>query len=90
MAGWFAERTWDRNPVLASFGFAAASIIPFVFGVPCLAFILSTVLGVDITFASVMEAVVLPFIAGGIIKAAFAALLVPMAGRGVHVLDARK
>ncbi|MGC5173204.1 biotin transporter BioY [Microbacterium sp. DT81.1] len=90
VAGWFAERAWDRKPVLAFAGFAAASIIPFVFGVPYLAFILSTVLGVDITFASVMEVGVLPFIAGGVIKAAFAALLVPLAWRGVRTLDARK
>jgi biotin transport system substrate-specific component len=90
VAGWFAERTWDRKPVLAFVGFAAASIIPFVFGVPYLAFILSNVLGVDITFASLMDIGVLPFIAGGLIKAAVAALLVPLAWRGVRTLDARK
>jgi biotin transport system substrate-specific component len=90
VAGWFAERAWDRKPLLAFVGFAAASIIPFLVGVPYLAFILGTVMGIDITFVSVMEAGVLPFIAGGIIKAAFAALLLPLAWRGVRALDAAK
>ena len=67
-----------------------ASIIPFLFGVPYMAFILSAVMGVDITFVSVMEAGVLPFIAGGLIKAAVAAVAIPLAWRGVRALDARK
>jgi biotin transport system substrate-specific component len=45
VAGWFAERAWDRRPVLAFVGFAAASVILFLFGVPYMAFILNTVLG---------------------------------------------
>lgn len=90
VAGWFAERAWDRKPVLAFVGFVAASVIPFLVGVPYMAFILSSVMGVDITFASVMEAGVLPFIAGGVIKAAIAALAIPLAWRGVRALDAKK
>ncbi|GAA1931910.1 biotin transporter BioY [Microbacterium aoyamense] len=79
IAGWFAERAWDRKPVLAFVGFVAASIVPFLVGVPYMALILATVLGVEVTFASVMDAGVLPFIVPGLIKAAFAALLVPAA-----------
>jgi biotin transport system substrate-specific component len=89
VAGWFAQRAWDRKPLLAFAGFVVASIIPFLVGVPYMAFILSTVMGMDITFASVMEAGVLPFIAGGLIKAAVAAALIPLAWRGVRALDAR-
>src|SRR3954463_4012716 len=31
VAGWFAERAWDRKPLLAFAGFGLASILPFVF-----------------------------------------------------------
>ncbi|GAA3901937.1 biotin transporter BioY [Microbacterium invictum] len=86
-AGWFAERAWDRKPWLAFIGFVAASIIPFLIGVPYMALILSTVLGAEITFLSVMEAGVFPFIAGGIIKAAVAALVIPLAWAGVRSVE---
>jgi len=90
VAGWFAERAWDRKPWLAFIGFAVASIIPFLVGVPYMALILSTVLGVDITLASVLEAGVWPFIVPGLVKAAFAALLVPAAWALVRAVDKRK
>lgn len=90
VAGWFAERAWDRKPWLAFAGFVAASIIPFLIGVPYLALILATVLGVDITLASVLDAGVWPFIVPGLIKAAFAALLVPAAWALVRGVDRRK
>lgn len=90
VAGWFAERAWDRKPWLAFVGFVAASVIPFLIGVPYMAVILSTVMGQQITFASVMAAGVLPFIVPGLIKAAFAALLVPGAWLIVRAVDARK
>lgn len=90
VAGWFAERAWDRRPLLAFAGFVAASAIPFLIGVPYLAVILAVVVGVPVTFASVMAAGVTPFILGGLIKAAIAAVLIPLAWRGVRELDARK
>ncbi len=90
IAGWFAERAWDRRPVLAFVGFVAASVVPFLVGVPYMAFILSVVIGQEITFGSVMAAGVLPFIVPGLIKAAFAAVLVPGAWFLVRKVDARK
>lgn len=90
VAGWFAERAWDRRPVLAFVGFVVASIIPFLVGVPYMALILSAVMGVDVTFGLVMDAGVLPFIVPGIIKAAAAALLIPAAWFAVRALDRRK
>ncbi|SDH30047.1 biotin transporter BioY [Microbacterium pygmaeum] len=90
VAGWFAQRAWDRKPALAFIGFVAASIIPFVIGVPYMAFILSAVLGQDVTVASVLAAGVLPFIVPGIIKAAFAAMLVPATWALVRRADAHK
>ncbi len=90
VAGWFAERAWDRKPWLAFVGFVAASVIPFLVGVPYMALILATVLGADVTLASVLDAGVWPFIVPGLIKAAFAALVVPAAWALVRAVDKRK
>lgn len=90
LAGWFAERAWDRKPLLAFAGFVIASIIPFVIGIPYMAFILATVMGVAITPASVLDAGLWPFIVPGLIKAAFAAVLIPAAWALVRAVDARK
>jgi biotin transport system substrate-specific component len=89
VAGWFAERAWDRRPVLAFVGFVTASIIPFLIGVPYMTLILANVLGANVSFASIMGAGVLPFIVPGLIKAGFAALLVPAAWMLVRSLDRR-
>ena len=43
VAGWFAERAWDRKPWLAFIGFVVASVMPFLVGVPYMAFILDAV-----------------------------------------------
>jgi biotin transport system substrate-specific component len=63
--------------VLAFLGFVAASVIPFLVGVPYMALILSAVLGQPVTAAGVLEAGVWPFIVPGLIKAAAAALIIP-------------
>jgi len=90
VAGWFAERSWDRRPVLAFVGFVAASVLPFLIGVPYMALILVTVLGQEITLESVLDTGVMPFIVPGLIKAAIAALLVPGAWLLVRSADRRK
>ncbi len=87
VAGWFAERAWDRRPILAFVGFAAASVIPFLFGVPYLAFILNVVLGQGLSVDAILAAGVTPFIVGGVVKAALAALLVPAAWAGVRAVE---
>ena len=90
VAGWFAERAWDRRPALAFLGFAIASVMPFLFGIPYLAFILNVVMGADLTFLQILEAGLFPFIVGGIIKAGLAALIIPGAWALVRKADARK
>ncbi|QEV99933.1 biotin transporter BioY [Microbacterium caowuchunii] len=87
VAGWFAQRAWDRKPVLAFLGFVAASIVPFLIGVPYMAAILGLVLGEQVSVAGVMAAGVLPFIVPGLIKAAAVALLVPAAWGLVRAVD---
>lgn len=89
-AGWFAERTWDRTAWRAFLGFGIASIIPFLVGVPYMAYLLNTVMGLGYDVAGLLQVGVLPFIAGGLIKAALAAALIPLAWRGMRGLDARR
>ncbi|WP_127475300.1 biotin transporter BioY [Microbacterium sulfonylureivorans] len=90
VAGWFAERAWDRRPALAFVGFAAASVVPFLFGIPYMAFILNVVMGLDYSFLGLLEVGLLPFIVGGLIKAALAALIIPGAWALVRRADATK
>ncbi len=89
LAGWFAERAWDRKPWLAFAGFVAASIVPFLIGLPYMALILATVSGLAVTPALIWEAGVAGFIVPGLIKAGFAALLVPGAWLVVRAVDRR-
>ena len=90
VAGWFAERAWDRRPALAFVGFAAASVVPFLFGIPYLAYVLNVGLGLDLSFGQILEAGLFPFIVGGLIKAGIAALIIPGAWALVRKVDASK
>lgn len=90
VAGWFAQRAWDRRPALAFVGFAIASAIPFVFGIPYLAFVLNVGLGLELTFWQILEAGLFPFIVGGLVKAALAALIIPGAWALVRKVDDAK
>lgn len=90
VAGWFAQRAWDRRPVLAFAGFAIASAIPFVFGIPYLAYVLNVALGLELSFWQILEAGLFPFIIGGLVKAALAALIIPGAWAMVRRIDAAK
>ncbi|MGB3257486.1 MAG: biotin transporter BioY [Ornithinimicrobium sp.] len=85
LIGWLAERNWDRRPGLSMVGFALASLVPFIFGLPYLAM----VTGMS-DVSAVMAAGFTPFILGGVIKWAIAAAVFPMAWSGVRALDDRK
>ncbi|MFG6502025.1 biotin transporter BioY [Microbacterium sp. P05] len=87
VAGWFAERAWDRRPLLAFVGFALASIVPFLIGVPYMAFILNGVLGMQQSPEQILAAGVTPFLLGGLVKAAIAAAAVPAAWVLVRRVD---
>ena len=62
--------------------------MPFLFGIPYLAFILNVVMGLDLTFVQILEAGLFPFIVGGLIKAGLAALIIPGAWALVRKVDA--
>lgn len=87
--GWIAERQWDRKFWKSLVGYALASVIPFLFGVPYLAVVLGA-LGADNDLATVIALGVTPFLLGGLIKAVIAAGITPLAWRGVAALDSRK
>lgn len=90
VAGYVAERAWDRNPALAFVGFVGASIVPFLIGVPYMALILGLVMGAPVTVQGVMDAGVVPFIIPGLIKAAAVALIVPGVWQTVRMVDRSK
>ena len=90
VAGWFAERAWDRRPVLAFAGFVLASAIPFVFGIPYMAFILNVVGGGTFGVSEILAFGLWPFVVGGLVKAAIAALLIPAAWAAVRAVDRTK
>ena len=89
VAGWFAERAWDRKPLLAFVGFALASAIPFVFGIPYMALVLNVIGGGGYGFGEILQFGLWPFILGGLIKAALAALVIPGAWALVNAADRR-
>lgn len=87
-AGWLAQRQWDRHRWYALLGFLGASIIPFLFGVPYMGFILGR-LGMPNDPATLLSLGVTPFILGGVIKWLIAASVLPLAWRAVRELDRR-
>lgn len=87
LTGWFAERHWDRTPIRAMVGFVLASAIPFLVGVPYMAAIMATVLHLPIDLPTVLSAGLWPFIPGGLVKAALAAVLIPLAWRLVRRIE---
>ncbi|GAB6899229.1 biotin transporter BioY [Kineosporia succinea] len=77
LIGALAERRWDRR---VSTGLAAqllASVVPFVVGLPWLAFSLAR-LGLPHDLQATLEGGLYPFVPGGLVKAGLAALLLPL------------
>ena len=83
LVGWLSERQWDRKIVKAIATFLGGTLVVFAFGLPWLAFSLG--IGVDLT----LEYGLWPFVIGGLIKAAIAALLLPAAWWSANKLEKR-
>lgn len=83
LVGWLSERHWDRKIFKALATFVGGSLVVFAFGLPWLAFSLG--IGVDLT----LEYGLWPFVIGGLIKAAIAAVLLPAAWWGASKLGRR-
>lgn len=86
LVGWLAERRWDRRPLLSVAAFGFASLIPFLTGVPYMAFILAQ-LGKPVDFMGAINYGFTPFIVGGLVKWALAAAIMPLAWKGVKRLE---
>ncbi|MDO4664687.1 MAG: biotin transporter BioY [Actinomycetaceae bacterium] len=79
VAGWAAERKWDRGALRAFGAFAVASLIPFVVGIPYMWAVLDFAFGKSLSLWGALQAGLIPFIPGGIIKAIIAALILRLA-----------
>ena len=64
--------------------------MPFLFGIPYMAYILNVVMGLDLSFLQLLEAGLFPFIVGGLVKAALAAAIIPGAWALVRKADKTK
>jgi len=84
LVGWLAERQWDRKILKAIVTFVAGSVVVFAVGLPWLAVVLHTDLPTTLQYG------LYPFILGGIIKAAIAAGLLPLAWWGADKLAAKR
>lgn len=89
LAGWLAQREWDRKLVRAFLAFLAGSIVPFAFGLPWLAAALGSY-GLPNDLNSVLQAGLYPFILGGVIKAAFGAGIISLAWFAIAKSDKKR
>lgn len=86
LVGLIAEKRHDRRFWSALFAYAAASLVPFIFGLPYLALSLHRI-GLDASPSAVLAAGFTPFVVGGAIKALIASALVPLGWRLVARID---
>ncbi|HEY4151837.1 MAG TPA: biotin transporter BioY [Pseudolysinimonas sp.] len=84
LVGWLAERQWDRKILKAIVTFVAGSVVVFAIGLPWLAVVLRTDLQTTLEYG------LYPFIVGGIIKAAIAAALLPLAWWGADRIATKR
>ena len=80
LVGWIAERAGDRKVLGAALSFLGGTVATFAIGLPWLAITLG--LGLE----STLQFGLYPFIVGGVIKAAIAAVVIP----GVWAIIARR
>lgn len=78
LAGWLAQREWDRKLLRAFVAFLAGSVVTFAFGLPWLATFLGAV-GAPNDLQSVLQAGLYPFIIGGVIKSILGAGIITLA-----------
>ena len=75
VVGRLAERRADRRPVASLGAFGVASAIPFLVGVPWMWAVLHVAMGKTLGVWATLEAGVIPFIPGGVIKWVLASML---------------
>lgn len=75
LTGWLAERSWDKKVLRAAVSFLGGTVVTFAFGLPWLA------VALGLSFEQTLQAGLFPFILGGLVKAAIAAGVMPLAWR---------
>ncbi|QWL30153.1 biotin transporter BioY [Rathayibacter toxicus] len=89
VVGSLAERSWDRLFLKALATFVGGSLVVFAVGLPWLSASLHAY-AYPSGLQATLEAGFYPFIIGGIVKAAIAAILLPLAWRGADALTQRR
>lgn len=79
VVGSLCERQWDRQAGKSLLAFGAASLIPFAVGVPWMWAILHFAMGKTLGLWETLQAGVIPFIPGGVIKWLLAAMILGLA-----------
>lgn len=82
--GWLAQRRWERGLIRGLLAFVAGSVVVFLIGLPWLKVVL------DLSWSQTLQGGLYPFIVGGLIKAALAALVLRGAWALVDRVDATK
>jgi biotin transport system substrate-specific component len=82
LAGWLAQRRWDRRFLTGVASLAAASAVTFAIGLPWLGVWLGQN-GLDNDLPAVLAAGLYPFILGELVKVLLAALILRLIWRGV-------
>lgn len=86
LVGFLAQLEWDRKFLKTLISFAAGSVVIYAFGVPWL---YVTVFAGSGDVAGAIQAGLLPFLLGDLLKAVAAGILLPLAWRGVTKLDSK-
>lgn len=82
--GWLAQRRWERGLLRGMLAFVAGSAVVFLIGLPWLQ------VSLGLTWSQTLAAGLYPFIVGGVVKAAIAALVLRGAWALVGRADASK
>ena len=77
LTGWLAQRSWDRKVVGAGVAFLAGTVVIYAVGLPWLSVALGQ-LGAPNDLGATLQAGLMPFIPGDIVKAIAAGVLLPV------------
>lgn len=86
VVGRLSEKRWDRSPLASLGAFGLASAIPFLVGVPWMWAVLHLLFGKTLGLAATLEAGVIPFLPGGVVKWLLASAILTGAWK---ILDTR-
>ena len=77
LTGWLAQRSWDRKVVGAGVAFLAGTVVIYAVGLPWLSVALGQ-LGYPNNLGATLQAGLVPFVPGDILKAVAAGVLLPV------------